>query len=88
MATIDEPVNARILNSDASMSGLRARAQCSANSARAAAAAASVRTVGAEPHPQSLPLTSPSVSAPTPAVTRKGRSALPGRRRRFALRSR
>ena len=36
IATTTEPVNARMRNSEASISGLRARAQCSANSAERA----------------------------------------------------
>ena len=69
-ATIDAPVKLRARNKSGSTSGLRERAQCATNRPIAVAEVARTATVAVDPQPQSLPLTSPSVSVPTPPVTR------------------
>ena len=74
-ATTDAPEKARTPNKAESMSGLEGRTQCAANRASAATAPTKATSVAAEPQPQSLPLTKPSVSAPVPSVIRAVPSA-------------
>ena len=67
-ATTDAPVTGRRRNSSRSISGLRARATCSANSPSAVTPASNVPAVLGSLQPQLPPFTRPSTSVPTPAV--------------------
>ena len=68
----DPPVNPRDLNSEGWTRGLSLVQQWNTNRPMSSTAPASVPTMAADPHPQPLPLTSPRVRAPMPAVASDG----------------